>query len=29
MEVMFIVLGASKDVMTITKQDIKQVMEVV
>lgn len=29
MEVMFIVLGASTDVMTITKQDIKQVMEVV
>lgn len=29
MEVMFIVLGASTDVTTITKQDIKQVMEVV
>jgi integrase len=29
MEVMFIVVGASKDVTTITKQDIKQVMEVV
>ncbi|WMY75822.1 integrase [Buttiauxella selenatireducens] len=29
MEVMLIVLGASTDVTTITKQDIKQVMEVV
>lgn len=29
MEVLFIVLGASTDVTTITKQDIKQVMEVV
>lgn len=29
MEVMLIVLGASADVTTITKQDIKQVMEVV
>ncbi|MFO3905354.1 tyrosine-type recombinase/integrase [Enterobacter hormaechei] len=29
MEVMFIVLGASTDVTTISKQDIKQVMEVI
>ncbi|MBJ8870785.1 integrase [Citrobacter braakii] len=29
MDVLFIVLGASADVTTITKQDIKQVMEVV
>ncbi|MEB6501944.1 integrase [Escherichia coli] len=29
MQVLFIVLGASTDVTTITKQDIKQVMEVV
>jgi hypothetical protein len=29
MKVMFIVLGTSTDVMSITKQDIRQVMEVV
>lgn len=29
MQMMFIVLGSSTDVTTITKQDIKQVMEVV
>lgn len=29
LEVLFIVLGASADVTTITKQDIKQVMEIV
>jgi len=29
MEVLLVVLGASTDVMTITKQDIKQVMEVI
>ncbi|MCT6647192.1 hypothetical protein N4G37_14075, partial [Enterococcus faecalis] len=29
MEILLIVLGSSTDVTTITKQDIKQVMEVV